>query len=114
MAHGRRDGLLFTRRDGAPWRLHDYQNWRRRIWHSARDRARVERLPPYDLYHAFASLQIRAGMSIPELAEQMGHSPQMTLGTYAHVIRELKGEPSVSAEEQIERARRTSAEKAVG
>jgi hypothetical protein len=38
----------------------------------------------------------------------------MTLGTYAHAIRELKSEPSVSAEEQIERARRTSAEKAVG
>jgi integrase len=114
LAHGIRDGLLFARRDGTPWRLHDYQNWRRRIWHPARDRAGVERLPPYDLRHAFASLQIRAGMSIPELAEQLGHSPQMTLGTYAHVIRELKGEPSASAEEQIERARRTSAEKAVG
>ena len=36
----------------------------------------------------------------------MGHSPQMTVRTYAHVIRELKGEPRVSAEEQIERARR--------
>jgi integrase len=60
----------------------------------------------YDMRHAFASLQIRAGLSIPELAEQMGHSPQMTLGTYAHVIRELKGEPRVSAEKQIELARR--------
>jgi hypothetical protein len=30
----------------------------------------------------------------------------MTLTTYAHVIRELKGEPVVSAEEQIEEARR--------
>jgi hypothetical protein len=45
-------------------------------------------------------------MSIPELAEQMGHSPQMTVGTYTHVIRELKGEPRISAEKQIERARR--------
>jgi hypothetical protein len=27
----------------------------------------------------------------------------MTLGSYAHVIRELKGEPVVSAEEQVER-----------
>jgi hypothetical protein len=44
-------------------------------------------------------------MSIPELAEQMGHSPQMTVSTYAHVIRELKGEPVVSAGEQIETAR---------
>jgi hypothetical protein len=68
----------------------------------------VDPLPPYDLCHAFASLQIRAGLSIPELAEQMGHSPQMTVMTYTHVIRELKGEPRVSAEEQIERARRDS------
>jgi integrase len=63
-------------------------------------------LPAYDLRHAFASLQVRAGLSIPELAEQLGHSPAMTLSTYAHVIRELKGEPVVSAEEQVERARR--------
>jgi integrase len=72
---------------------------------AARSKAGIESLPPYDLRHAFASLQIRAGMSIPELAEQMGHSPQMTIGTYAHVIRELKGEPAVSAEQQIEAAR---------
>jgi hypothetical protein len=30
----------------------------------------------------------------------------MTVMTYTHVIRELKGEPRVSAEEQIEQARR--------
>jgi hypothetical protein len=53
--------------------------------------AGVDPLPPYDLRHAFASLQIRAGMSFPELAEQLGHSPQMTVMTYTHVIRELKG-----------------------
>jgi integrase len=80
LAHGIREGLLFPRRDGEPWRLHDYQNWRRRTWHSARANAGTESLPPYDLRHAFASLQIRAGMSIPELAERMGHSPQMTTG----------------------------------
>ena len=34
----------------------------------------------------------------------MSHSPHMTLTTYAPVIRELKGEPVVSAEEQIEEA----------
>jgi integrase len=76
------------------------------VWHAAREGAGIESLPPYDLRHAFASLQIRAGLSIPELAEQMGHSPAMTLGTYAHVIRELKGEPVVSAEKQVQRARR--------
>jgi integrase len=106
LATGIRSGVLFPRRDGAPWRLHDYNNWRGRVWKRARETAGVDPLPPYDLRHAFASLQIRAGMSIPELAEQMGHSPQMTVMTYTHVIRELKGEPRISAEKQIERARR--------
>lgn len=62
-------------------------------------------MPPYDLRHAYASLQIRAGLSIPELAERMGHSPQMTVSTYTHVIRELEGEPRISAQEQVEGAR---------
>ncbi len=75
------------------------------MWHTARQGAKVEPLPPYDLRHAYASLQIRAGMPIPELAEQMGHSPQMTLMTYTHVIRELKGQPAVPAENQIEHGR---------
>jgi integrase len=97
IARGRPLGrtLLFPRADDRPWRGHDYQNWRRRVWHTARAAAGVEPLPPYDLRHAFASLQVRAGMSIPELAEQMGHSPQQTVSTYAHVIRELKGEPAI-------------------
>jgi integrase len=105
MTMGMRSGLLFARRDGLPWRSHDWKNWTRRVWHKARAGGGIESLPPYDLRHAFASLQIRAGMSVPELAEQMGHAPAMTIGTYTHVIRELKGEPIVAAEEQIQQAR---------
>jgi integrase len=107
LAIGRPSGRtpVFPRRDGKPWLRHDYQNWRRRVWHPARERAGVEPLPPYDLRHAFASLQIRAGLSIPELAEQMGHSPQMTVNTYTHVIRELRGLPAMSIEQQIMMAR---------
>ena len=65
----------------------------------------MKRCRPNDLRHAYASLRIRAGASIPELAEELGHSPQMTVSTYTHVIRELQGEPVVSAEEEVERAR---------
>lgn len=75
LAQGLREGLLFPRRDGEPWRLHDYQNWRRRVWASAREGAGVPPLPPYDLRHAFASLQIRAGMSIPERPSSSGTLP---------------------------------------
>ena len=113
---GIRNGPVFPRTDGAPWRLHDYKNWCRRVWHPAVKEAdgvpstndgdaKSSGIPPYDLRHAFASLQIRAGLSIPEIAEQMGHSPQMTITTYAHVIRELKGLRGLSATDQIEQAR---------
>ena len=107
MASGRpaANSLVFSRADGAPWRRHDYNNFRRRLWHPAREAAGVEALPPYDLRHAFASLHIRAGTSVPELAEMLGHSPQMTLSTYTHVIRELKGTPIASVEDQILAAR---------
>ena len=67
----------------------------------ARVDAGIESLPAYGLRYAFASLRIRAGMSMPELAEQVGDAPAMTLGTYTHVIRELTGEPIVAAEGQI-------------
>ncbi len=78
MARGRpgERELLFPRHDGGPWRRHDYQNWRRRAWHPTVEAAGVEKLPPYDLRHAYASLQVRAGMPIPDLAEQLGHSPR--------------------------------------
>ena len=75
------------------------------MWHKARDGAGIQSLPPYDLRHAFASLQIRAGMSVPELAEQMGHAPAMTLGTYTHVIENSRASRWLQAEEQIQRAR---------
>jgi transposase-like protein len=51
-------------------------------------------------------LRIREGASITELAEELGHSPQMTLNSYAHVIDELRGAPRLPAEQEIARARR--------
>ena len=99
------DELVFPRFDKKPWHRHNWNNWRPRVWKPALERAGVPYVPPYDLRHAFASLQIRAGVSVPELAEQLGHSPQMTLSTYTHVIRELRGTQPVPMEEQIRRAR---------
>ena len=48
---------------------------------------------PYDLRHTWASLLIQEGrMTLVEIAEQMGHSTQTLLSTYAHVIAELSGD----------------------
>ena len=101
MRSGRRAGLVFPNYEANPWSVHDYRNWGRRAWREAAGPGPTV----YDLRHSYASMQIRTGVSIPELAEQLGHSPQMTLGTYAHVIRELKREPKLSLERQIAKAR---------
>jgi len=32
LSSGRRAGLVMAREDGAPWRKHDWDNWRERVW----------------------------------------------------------------------------------
>jgi hypothetical protein len=72
---------------------------------STRRRAAWARLP-YDLRHSFASLRIQEGrLTIVELAEQLGHSPTMTLRTYAHVIAEFRGSGQVDPDALIADAR---------
>lgn len=97
-------GLVFPTPGGTPLREHDWLNWNRRVWTPAA-RALGIREPPYTLRHSYASLRIREGASIPEVAEEPGHSPQMTLNTYSHVIRELRGADRVSAEDEVAAAR---------
>ena len=77
VATGLRNGLLFPRTDIAPWKVHDYKNWTRRVWHAAREGAGVDPMPPYDLRHAYASLQIRAGVSILALTWSVGCQPAL-------------------------------------
>ena len=55
---------------------------------------------------AFASLQLYAGLTIVELASQMGHSPAICLSTYQHVMADLKGTERLPAMTRIEAARR--------
>ncbi|HEY1357797.1 MAG TPA: site-specific integrase [Thermoleophilaceae bacterium] len=106
---GSREGLVFPNYKGEPWTETDWGNWAVRVWHPLREELGVSE-PPYGLRHAYASLRIREGASIPELAEELGHSPQMTLGTYAHVIDELRGAERRPAPEEISRARAQVAE----
>lgn len=94
---------------GEPWADHAYRNWRRRVFQPAAVAAGLDRLrKPYDLRHAFASLLIHEGRPVTYVAEQLGHSPQMTWSTYAHVIQELDDEDHVPAEDAIRAARERS------
>jgi hypothetical protein len=63
------------------------------------------RAAAYDLRHSFVSLLLAERRSLLDVAKQAGHSPTMALNTYGHVIEELEGAVTVSAEDAIRRAR---------
>jgi integrase len=102
-----RDGtqLLIPRPDGEPWREHDYRNWRRRVFKPAVAAARVPITRPYDLRHACASLMIHAGKPLTEIAEHLGNSVAVLSQTYAHVIKDMRGQPTTSVPDAIMSAR---------
>ena len=110
---GLRTGLVFPNNRGGPFTDTHWGNWSERIWKPLRERLEVNE-PPYGLRHSYTSLRIREGASIPELAEELGHSPLMTLTTYAHVIDELRGAPRLPAAEEVAEARREIEQDALG
>jgi len=100
------DAFVFPAASGGVWQLHDWQNWRRRVFAPAAAALGLDGAVPYDLRHSFASLLIHEGrLSVVEIAQQLGHSPTMTLNTYGHVIAELAEAEKVSAEDLIREAR---------
>jgi integrase len=70
-----------------------YKRWSER-WRGAQAKARVPYVPLKTLRHTNASLRLAAGQSVPYVAQQLGHSPEILLSTYSHVIRRL-GEDQV-------------------
>jgi len=83
-----------------------YRNWRRKRFDPACDKAGTARVRPYDLRHSFASLMIQAGYSPVELAAELGHSPTLTLNTYAHLFSEFARGERIDPEVEINVARR--------
>jgi integrase len=86
--------LVFPSANGTVWTDYDWRNWRARVYKPVARRAGLGETTPYDLRHSFASLLIREGLSVVEVARQLGHSPTLTLNTYSHVFEEFDpGEP---------------------
>ena len=107
MASGRpaEDELIFPGRDGQPWSESAYKSWRRRAFARSLAAAGVNHARPYDLRHSFASLLLHEGRNVIDVARQLGHGPQLTLGRYGHVIDELSDAPRQDAETSISAAR---------
>jgi integrase len=108
LAQGRPAGscLIFPRQGENEWQLHDWQNWRRRIYQPAARAAGVTGdMRPYRLRGSFVSLLLWEGRSPTYVAEQAGHSVATLAKHYAGVLRELEGQPRKPAAEVIRSAR---------
>ena len=80
--------LLFPAAMGGHLNL---DNWRKRVWYPALDKAGLERRPPYQLRHTFATLSLAAGASIEWISRYMGHSDiRATLRYYARFLPETE------------------------
>jgi integrase len=85
-----------------------YRSWRKRVYIPNAEAVGLEHPGPYDLRHSLASMLFAEGRNPAEIAEQMGRSLQTLLGTYTHVIAELRGQKRRSMESLIRQARESS------
>jgi hypothetical protein len=99
------DALVFPTPGGELWDEIDWRNWRRRRFGVAAETAGAKVGRPYDLRHGFASLLLAEQRNPVEVAGQLGHSLQMLLSTYAHVIEEFRDIERVDPEATIRAAR---------
>jgi integrase len=83
------DGFVFTRTDGRPWPRTTLAD----AWHRAADKLAADGAPLpvgangwHALRHSLASRLVEAGIPPAEVAEQLGHTVDMLLSTYSHVV----------------------------
>ena len=97
--------LIFPSPNGSPWDLDRVNNWRKRNFADAVQAAGLAPMRPYDLRHSWVSLLIAEGANVVEVAHQAGHSPTMSLNTYAHLFDEHDRTQPTSAADRITSAR---------
>lgn len=93
------DAPVFPGFDGERWTKRAYAKWRTRVFNDLAPAGAT----PYKLRHTFASLLIREGRTVVDVADQLGHSSKTCLDHYAHLFAELGG--TGSAEAAIREAR---------
>jgi integrase len=77
---------VFINNQGEPL---DVNNWRKRVFYRALEKAGLRRIRIHDLRHTYASLLIQAGESLPYVRDQLGHhSISVTVDIYGHLAPE--------------------------
>lgn len=73
---------VFTNSKGNPVVLN---NWRKRVFWKALEKAELRRIRIHDLRHTYATLRIAKGDNIADVSRQLGHfSVKFTLDFYYH------------------------------
>jgi integrase len=73
---------VFTNSKGNPIVLN---NWRKRVFWKALEKANIRRIRIHDLRHTYATLRISKGDNITDVSGQLGHhSTKFTLDFYNH------------------------------
>jgi integrase len=60
-------------------------NWRKRSWAPALERANIGHARPHDLRHTYASWLVQNGTPIEEVARLRGHASSVVTQRYAHL-----------------------------
>jgi integrase len=105
LASGIRRGLLIPRDDGGPWRKHDYDNWRNRVYQPIAKQVDLPQPRPYDLRGSYVSLLAAEGMTLLEVARRAGHSVDTCERYYAKIFDDVDPANRVPAELAIRAAR---------
>src|SRR4029453_12108009 len=92
-------------KSGGLWTDSAYRNWRTKVYVPAAKAVGIKSPRLYDIPHSAASLMFAEGRTPAEIAQHMGHSIQTLLGTYTHVIEELRGKPTKTADDLVRKAR---------
>jgi integrase len=75
---------IFIYREG---NLIDKDNWRRRVFTKAVEKAKTPRIRIHDLRHTYATIRIAKGDNIGNVSNQLGHhSVKLTLDIHYHDI----------------------------
>lgn len=102
-------GLIFTSATGGAMTKTDWDNWRKRKFVPAAEKAKVPIKIPYSLRHSIASLWLREGIDRVTVAQRLGHSVMVLERHYAHVIADLDPKDRRTVDELIAEARSSKA-----
>jgi len=74
--------FVFTNSKGKPINL---DNWRRRVFNKALEKAEIRKIRIHDLRHTYATIRISEGHDIVDVSNQLGHHAEgFTLKVYNH------------------------------